>query len=112
MNYNFNSLMDKTCIKTRIAIMETKLNDIDEKLDMHISDQKEHEEKVEVKLDAANELVEKRFIESQKTMNDFIQRADVTYAPYSLMTIAKGAGIGAVVIIIYYILNHVGLPTF
>jgi hypothetical protein len=92
--------MNDTDLKTRMSIMETKLNDIDEKLDTHISDQKEHDTKVD-----------NRFDKIQKTMDDFIQRADITYAPYSLMTLAKGIGAGAVVLIIYYVLNHVGLPT-
>jgi hypothetical protein len=103
--------MGKSCFETRMAILETKLSNIDEKLDAHILDQKQHETKIEQELEKNNKLNDERFRESQKTMMDFIKSSDQRYAPYGLMTIAKGAGVGSVVLIIYYILTHIGLPT-
>jgi hypothetical protein len=57
-----------------------ELRNLTKTLDTHISDQKVHDEKLQVKLEEYQIAIFKKFDESQKTMTDFINTSDTKYA--------------------------------
>ena len=67
-------------LKINVMALTKDISYIKESLDTHIKDQKEHDIKVEDRLEKTNVLVSSHFKESQKTMVDFIESADNKYA--------------------------------
>jgi uncharacterized membrane protein len=69
-----------------------KLETLNDTLNIHVRDQKTHEEKLQDNLDKYQGAIFKKFEEAQSTMNNFIESADKKYAPILIYKVLVWAG--------------------